>query len=1293
MAGDVAIKAKSDLQQRVRTVARRARGLVRLYAVSWFLATVILALVVLGLIDYLVRFEDVGVRLICFALVWGVVAWGAYRYLLTAWRYRISELQAAQRIERCYPGLGDLLSSAVAFSSQLATDEKSGSLELRRTVIAQAEVATEPLDFATCLDRRQSLRALVLALLAVAIVLTLGWANGPAAALAAKRLFVPWSAEHWPRRHVLEFVAPPTRLAAGQDFEVELVDANGQLPDQVQIHYWFDGDDASAIETHAMQPLGQKLTHRLDDVTRSFLYRATGGDDQNMAWHELQVVEPAHIVAHDMMLTPPAYSGLAARPATGGFRTLRGTRVALHLRVDKPLSSAALETDTTSGPQTIPLQLDADRLGCRLAATADDAWEVNSSGSYGFRLVDRDGVDNGAQERWEVEAITDAPPTVMLRQPAGDLFLTPQASVMIEAIVKDDLAIRAVSLQFTRSGSPDGGPQTVALWSGPEQVTPESDSAAVEDKEGVERTVRYEWNLSSLPDLQPATEIEFRVVASDYLGQEGPSAGRRITILSAEEHEERVVQRQAEILAQIAEVARLQRQTRGQTTQLAIPLREVGTLSREEVDQLQGAELNQRQVQQRLGHPSDGLQSQVAELIRDIKGNGQDNPPALGQLQSLHDGIRALNENALPKIEHHMIDALKLAREELRTRSENPGAEPAAREPLQQLVGDVAATQDEVVRALEQMLGQLSQWDSYRRLATEVGRFRREEAELRQRTELLRQETFSKDLRDLTDPQRVSLYRMAEQQNDIALRFDALENRMSATRRELAADDPQAAAALDDAMTMARRAGVGADMRDAAHEMENNRLSQATQQQDEVLQWLGELQDILAHRRQDTQAYERHERLGQLFQSVTALLNRQQQLGAETRQTDQPAAPDGAVPPDKDATIQRLTNQQQAIGHDLNALQQTVTDLESFAMALGDAGNAAVQAAQNMQQKNIGADTQRHQQEVADILNRLLTALREEQPPPQQPDESQNDPNAPQQDEPTSDGEFVLAQLKMIRGMQQELNRDTAALDSEAHDADGWNDSRIAKQRQLTDKQGALATILQQLQGKKSGQNPGATPHPADDHLDQLERTLDKDQKDKTIDQQLLEDLPNGTPPDSSVPKPDVNGGQTFGNSGALRPLAAGSDVPSQSPLENIGQHMRKVEQLLAQRQTAEPTQTEQRQIVAELDQLIDQLASQKQGQSQQQAKTDRKTEPNGQRATGPEAAKDSTAGTQQAGPANNSADAVQHVMGEVWGHLPERYRRHVQNVGDVEFLPQYRKLIEDYYRRLSEEHNERRTP
>ena len=131
---------------------------------------------------------------------------------------------------------------------------------------------------------------------------------------------------------------------------------------------------------------------------------------------------------------------------------------------------------------------------------------------------------------------------------------------------------------------------------------------------------------------------------------------------------------------------------------------------------------------------------------------------------------------------------------------------------------------------------------------------------------------------------------------------------------------------------------------------------------------------------------------------------------------------------------------------------------------------------------------------------------------------------------------------------------------------------------------------------------------------------------------------------------------------------------------------MRTVEQRLAQRETAEPAQTEQRQIVTDLSQLIDELAAKQPGRAQQQAQSGRKPDPTGDNKTGQQAAQDSTPGAPQAAPGENSAQDMENALGAVWGHLPERYRRHVQNAGTVEFLPQYRKLIEDYYRRLSEE-------
>jgi hypothetical protein len=128
----------------------------------------------------------------------------------------------------------------------------------------------------------------------------------------------------------------------------------------------------------------------------------------------------------------------------------------------------------------------------------------------------------------------------------------------------------------------------------------------------------------------------------------------------------------------------------------------------------------------------------------------------------------------------------------------------------------------------------------------------------------------------------------------------------------------------------------------------------------------------------------------------------------------------------------------------------------------------------------------------------------------------------------------------------------------------------------------------------------------------------------------------------------------------------------------------------LSGRDTSQATQTTQRQIVDELDELIAALVAQQQSQSQQQTGAKQSRGKEGPNQTGKEAARD---GNDPAGDANSVEEqsaALRQVMEEVWGHLPERYRRQMQNAGNVEFLPQYRKLIEDYYRRLAEDRGDR---
>ena len=53
-------------------------------------------------------------------------------------------------------------------------------------------------------------------------------------------------------------------------------------------------------------------------------------------------------------------------------------------------------------------------------------------------------------------------------------------------------------------------------------------------------------------------------------------------------------------------------------------------------------------------------------------------------------------------------------------------------------------------------------------------------------------------------------------------------------------------------------------------------------------------------------------------------------------------------------------------------------------------------------------------------------------------------------------------------------------------------------------------------------------------------------------------------------------------------------------------------------------------------------------------------------------------------------ADQARELMKNLWGQLPVRDRNQLLQSAPDEFLPKYELLIEQYYRRLAEEHEQR---
>lgn len=669
------------LERRIAELQRHATRLLAWYGLSWVAVCVIGAVLVLGTADYLIRFQDRGIRLMCSLAIVAVMVRAVWQFAWQPLRRRLSAVEVAQRVERRFPQLKQELSSSIEFLSRSAADQVAGSAALRRAVIQQAESDTDQLDLSEALERRPTRRAVALALTVCAVAALTAIVSPGSAALALARLVKPLGSEVWPRENDLVFLNAPSRLAVGQTFEVELKDRLGRsLPDEVRIHYRFENESGPLEEVESMHLLKGLMVARRENVSRPFQYRAEGGDDQSMPWTRLEVVEPPRVESFKIRLTPPAYTGWPAEFAERQIQALRGTRLEFTGAATKRLKTVAWRQEEGA---TAAGAVGEDQLSFRVPAAAMPPLVVDKSGAYWFELVDSEGLTGGTTDRWEIRAIADQPPSVAIEQPVGNLFVTAVAVLPLKIAVKDDLAVRDAVLRYVRSDRSDAGEVSIELFRGPSQVAPQPEGGpAAANASGDSRLIEYAWSLADLK-LKPGAQLTFYAAASDYLPQQGQSTARKVTIITEQELEDRLAQRQTLILGELSRALKLQQETRGQTTSLEIQLRDVGRLQKQDIDHAQAAELNQRQVTRALTSDHEGVPAHIKDLLSDLESNRVDSPDLRRRMESLLDEIGRLEEEHLGTIERELTSAIKGAQSQPAASkgsakdSGKPGGEPA----------------------------------------------------------------------------------------------------------------------------------------------------------------------------------------------------------------------------------------------------------------------------------------------------------------------------------------------------------------------------------------------------------------------------------------------------------------------------------------------------------------------------------------------------------------------------------------------------------------------------------------
>lgn len=984
----------SDLRGRVRL-------LTWVSGLSWTVLVLFGGLLVTGVLDWLIHFDDPGLRLVIgLALLAGSGAM-LWRQLILPLRQPLGTTFLASRIERRFPGLHSRVLSAVEFL-QHKLDAKSGSPELQRAVVGQALLDLETIEPGDIVETKSVHRVTIAGSILLAIVATVVALHPLEAATSVQRLMFPFADVPWPRQFELRLVrsdlspvipAPdqPLLIARGDTLELYVISQRGRLPERV----WFE--HRLGHEAEASREALRQTTIR-DDKGRSreaaaiswvaargpLEFRATGGDDDLMPFVRVEVVEPPTLEALQVGITPPKYSGRPAEqlpPGVGHVQGLLGTQIELTGRADKPLKSATLRI---GDKPSVPLTIGED------GASFDAAFAITEPGvtAYWFELTDTAGFTDREAPRYELRGRADLVSEVVIESPVADIQLAPDAELTVKVLAKDDLGLREVRLvyQLNDEAAPKQIPLAVVAGGSPatstSQAETENGKTVAGEPPATTLTPEHIWKLAEL-ELTPGSRIVFRAEATDDYdltteGHVGRSTPRTILVISKEDKQKELAGRVGELLEDLQEAATLQQRAKQQTSELQTQLDTAGELRPQDIDQLQRIELDQRQAASRLTHPADGVQSQARQLQEEFQANKLDDIETQRRLERIVEELARLGRDQFPEIERALTRAAKEADEKQGTdrtdgekkngdsrqpTSENPSssAKPTKSPAHASSLKEAQTQQQQTAETLQELQDLLAEWRDRRDVSRELKAVIAEQEQVQQESADLGQQTLTKSAAELSPQEKADLGKLAAKQRKLAEQVEQFRKQLDQTAGSLKPRDPDAAERFEEARDELTNDGTAGKLREAASDIADNKMGAASQAQQQALQDLRDLDRQLKREPTDDvellvkQVEQAQQEFETLRKEQTDLLDQTQQAAGQ---------PDSA---ERREQLEQLRQKQQKLGEKLAQAERKLERLQ-----LHQPADAAARAKERLDKINEQLQDPDQADEAADGMQEVV---------------------------------------------------------------------------------------------------------------------------------------------------------------------------------------------------------------------------------------------------------------------------------------------------------------------------------
>ncbi|MBX3361120.1 MAG: hypothetical protein KF705_06730 [Phycisphaeraceae bacterium] len=894
----------SQIERGLRRLRTTARFMLIGRGVAIVLAAVIVAMVTVGMLDFVLRFPR-GFRVV-FLIGLGVfLAWGFVRFVLPGVRFRPPLHEVALRVERSRAGREAGLEGVLASGLEFADSKGQTPIEraLAEQVADRSSRLWSPRLVGAMLAPRSAAVAggMLLAAVFIAVAPVFVWPE--LVTTAARRVLTPWSSVNWPTRTLvadgtnvqvhpanqalaLRAVLTRTNRREGQTrvtAQFRVID--GTKPGQTQTVVLTSqnrvvevpeverrGDPTSGeLFERLIEPGSLAMGHSADVAASRDEFEVEywfQSEDSRTEPVRVLVVRPPSVRRASIVVDAPAYArdALAAlepervtasivvdpeKDRSGAIApALKGSRVSLTIEHSKPVPATLQGEVGHSGflRQALGLESLPDDLRAKLEPERwSFEWTLRDPMVLRVMVVDRHGLRSADEVTLAFDAIDDAAPTAAVTEPAQDEAVLATAVIPATAEARDDIAVASVALdlQVARPPAPSSGV-------GPEGVGEPRVAAGPLAPESATRTqsTRTVLELASL-DLREGDEVWLHAIATDGYALDGASHGavrsttRRLRVIS----EPRLIE---QVRAELQSVR-----------QAAIRLdAEQSEITRAGERVPPPRDLAERQAA--LGERIAAQRETIERLAqRTERNNLRDTAleSILGDARSFVEGAAAASQRATEGIQER---AAGLERSQESEASED---DPAMQ---QRIASDQEQVRDELGQLVRLLDNGQDAWVARR----SVERLLSEQRRLLQQTLDIASRTTGRDVSALTPDERTELERIADRQQDAADAATGALDELSERSRDLREADAAQSQAMAIATQRGRSSNIAPKLEEAAQQIAQNQANAAARRQQEAIETLEEmLRDLDSAEQRRDQALRRQ--LASIIESLESLIAQQ----------------------------------------------------------------------------------------------------------------------------------------------------------------------------------------------------------------------------------------------------------------------------------------------------------------------------------------------------------------------------------------------------------------------------------